>query len=263
MDSSILTSIGLTADQAETYQFLLKSGALTPIQLMKLSGENRSNAYMSLAKLEDIGLAIRDEDAKKLTYIPVNPSNLEALIEERQQKLDQSRQKLDSALPDLLSTFYESTKKPGIRFYEGDDSLKRVYQDHLDTKEDVYFVRTPADEEFFGEELYQYMEKRAKEGITAYGLAPVTDDRLDYSKKHDKKLKREMTWCQPEQYTAPVEISIYGNKVAYISFGKEVVASIIESPQIADAMRQLFKMAQNGSTNGSTASISVGVKTAD
>lgn len=246
MNQSILTNIGLTPDQAETYEFLLKSGSLTPLQLMELSGENRSNAYMALAKLEELGLAVRDETEKRLTYVPINPAKLESLLEERQQKLTESRRKLEESLPELLSTFYTSTKRPGMKFYEGEDSLKRVYQDHLDTKEDVYFVRTPADEDFFGKELYEYMEKRAEAGITAHGLAPVTEGRLDYAKENDKRLKRKMTWCSPNQYTAPVEISIYGNKTAFISFGKEVVASIIESPQIADAMRQLFKLAQQG-----------------
>jgi sugar-specific transcriptional regulator TrmB len=246
MQMSVLEKIGLTHDQVKTYTFLLQAGALSPKELMALSGETRTNAYMSLAKLEVIGLATRDEQAKKLTYIPASPAKLEQLLARRQEELQATQAALQSALPELLTEYYTHSRKPGIRFYEGADSLARIYQDHLDTNQDVYFVRTPADEQFFGEELYDYMERRAKQGITAHGIAPYTKAREAFAKANDKKLRRKMTWCSPRQYRAPVEISIYGTKTAFISFGEEVVASIIDSPQIASAMKELFAMAQGG-----------------
>jgi len=43
-----------------------------------------------------------------------------------------------------------------------------------------------------------------------------------------------------------VEVNVYGNKVSFISFGDETVGTIIESPQIAQAMRELYAMAQIG-----------------
>ncbi len=250
MNPSVLTNIGLTEDQAETYLILLQAGTLTPLKLMKTSGESRTNAYMSLAKLEELGIAIRDDNAKKLTYLPVSPAKLEQLIHDKQLQLQRQKQELKNQLPELLTTYYSNLVRPGIRFYEGDNSLKKVYQDHLATGEDVYFLRTPADEDFFGDDLYKYMEQRAQKGIKAYGIAPFSKERLEYSQKNDKKLNREMTYCKPEQYTAPVEISIYGSKTAFISFDKEVVASIIDSPQIAKAMRELFGMVKDGVADG-------------
>ncbi|MBA3679326.1 hypothetical protein H0W80_04025 [Candidatus Saccharibacteria bacterium] len=48
------------------------------------------------------------------------------------------------------------------------------------------------------------------------------------------------------EYTEPVNWYTYGDKTAIISFGTEVVGTIIESPQIAAAMRQLFTFIQLG-----------------
>jgi len=246
MRTSILQKIGLTKDQVETYRYLLETGSLSPLELMKKSGESRTNAYMSLAKLEELGLAKRDTGTKKLTYLAVSPATLEQLLDSQAKQLEETRSELHDSLPELLSAFYTSSKKPGIRFYEGKETLNKVYQDHLDTGETVYFVRTPSDETFFGEELYDYMEERAAKGISSEGIAPYTKGRVAYSKANDAKLRRKMTYCAPGAYKAPVEISIYGNKTAFISFGKEVVASIIDSPQIARAMKELFAMAQAG-----------------
>ena len=43
-----------------------------------------------------------------------------------------------------------------------------------------------------------------------------------------------------------LEIDIYGNKVALLSFGKELIGTIIESKQIAEALKQIFDLAKLG-----------------
>jgi hypothetical protein len=40
--------------------------------------------------------------------------------------------------------------------------------------------------------------------------------------------------------------TIFGDKVSAISFGKEGLGMIIESPQIAESMRQIFELAKAG-----------------
>lgn len=49
-----------------------------------------------------------------------------------------------------------------------------------------------------------------------------------------------------DEYTAPVEIDIYGDKIALMSFGKELIGVIIESPQIARALKEIFLLAKRG-----------------
>lgn len=246
MKMSILEQIGLTSDQAETYALLLENGSLTPKQLMDISSQNRTTAYMSLSKIEDIGLAKRDTSSKKLTYLPISPTQLETILDAQSSQIESARADYKNSLPELLGTFYSNAKNPVVTYYEGSESLSRVYEDHLKTGETVYFVRTPADEQHFGDALYNYMHQRA-EKVKAFGISPYTEERYKYAQENDRKLNREMTWCKPADYDNNVEISIYGNKTAFISFGDEVLATIIDSPQIAQAMKQLFKLAQSGS----------------
>lgn len=246
MDMSVLEKIGLTNDQAKTYRHLLETGSMTPPQLAKVTGDSRTNAYMSLAKVEEIGIATRERSGGKLTYRAVSPAKLESLLDSKESELQNTRDELRSKLPDLLTAYYTNSTKPGIRFFEGSDSIDKVYKDHLETGEEVHLVRTPADEDFFGPHLYEYMKKRALLGIPTQAIAPYSKEAESYAKANDAKLKRAMTWCAPDQYQAPVEISIYGNKTAFISFGKEVVATIIDSPQIAKAMKELFALSKSG-----------------
>lgn len=245
---SLCQSLGATNDQIETYIFLFEHGALSPPKLAELSDESRGSAYMALKKLEELGLATRQEVSKKLVYKAVSPARIELLLRDREQDLKAARKDLQSKLPDLLATYYRNAQSPGLQFYEGREGLKKVYEDHLKTGQDIYFVRTAEDinESYLSSFVYDYMDKCAKAGITVYGLAPNYPSAVAWSKKNDKKLRRKTTWYDPAQYSAPVEISVYGNKVAFINFGEEIVATVIESPQIATAMRDMFVMAQAG-----------------
>ena len=46
-------------------------------------------------------------------------------------------------------------------------------------------------------------------------------------------------------YKSPVEIMIYGKKVALISYGETEITTIITSPVIAAAFREIFLMLQD------------------
>lgn len=90
------------------------------------------------------------------------------------------------------------------------------------------------------------MGKRAKLGIKTHMLGPYSDGFYEWASEHDQELNRDVTWFPPKSYTAPVEISTYGDKVSLISFGKETVGTIVESPQIAEAFRQVFDLMKTG-----------------
>ena len=52
------------------------------------------------------------------------------------------------------------------------------------------------------------------------------------------------TLLPPEEYDSPVEIDIFGDNVAFINYSKNGMSTLIESPEIADAMRQVFLFAK-------------------
>lgn len=246
MNIDLLQALGLTVSQAETYLALVKAGHLTPPQLARKTGEGRTAAYMSLAKLEELGLATKDPKARTLTYLPASPTELRTMLEQRRKELAEMEDGYRRGLSEMLSYFYAHRREPSVQFYAGEEGLRAIYLDHLETGEDVFFIRTTADEEYFGSVLYDYMTARAMRGITGIGLAPDFKSARQWAAENDKAYRREMSWYPPQAYTAPVEIAIYGQKVSFISFGEEAMGTIIDSPQIAEAMRQVFAMARVG-----------------
>lgn len=242
MNLELLQSIGLTKSQANTYLVLIQKGELAPPQLAKLNGETRSNTYMILQKLEELGLVEKQKKAKKIIYCPQNPIALEHLAEEKRSNAAKVENQLKQAMPQVLSYFYSFTEKPGIRLLQGAEGLKEIYKDTLRTRQDIYFMRTPSEVKHLGSNYFvQYRKKRAALGITAYAFTENTPS----ARRHaldDQTNKIVRTMIEPGDYNAPVEVTIYGDKVAYLSYGEEIMGVIVQSASIAESMRQIFRM---------------------
>jgi len=73
----------------------------------------------------------------------------------------------------------------------------------------------------------------------------VPEGRKEQEKK-DQDILFDRTWVSTSLYNSPVEIDIYGDRVAIMSYGKEFVGTIIQSEQISKALKQVFELARVG-----------------
>lgn len=246
MDVTTLVDMGLSPAQAKTYKILVESSSSTAPRLSLKIEETRTNTYKLLDKLCELGLATKEEVGKKLTYFPASPGALERLIESKTAAIELQARKLKANLPSMLSYYLEHTEQPSIRYYQGLKGIEEIYQDQLDERSDIYLIRSWKDRDLFPAGTFSIWRKRpALYGLKTIVLAPDVED-ANPSKEQDKKFLHERTWIKAEDYTAPVEWDIYGNKVSIISFGTEAMGIVIESEQIADSMRQLFQIIQKG-----------------
>lgn len=245
-DTAILRKAGLTESQAKGYLALIEHGELNPVELAEKTGENRTNGYQICEKLASLGLATKKEGQKAL-YTPNHPSALETLAERRRKAIQRAETEIKQGIDPLINLFYAATEMPGARTLQGIDGIKEVYADTLKTRQDIYLVRTAADEVDMGlEYLNNYRQKRSDLGINTYALTPDTERaRRRMSDGEDKAMLFHRTLLSDNSYIAPVEIDVYGSKVAFISFGDTQMATIIDSPVIAEAMRQLIILIMN------------------
>ena len=246
-EKDILKKAGLSEAQATVYECLLKNGAMSPTEIADHTDQSRENCYAITKRLVELGL-IKQTDEKKLKYQILNPSALEALVEKRRKIMVKNENFVKDNISSLLDIFYANNEMPGARTLEGIDGVKEVYEDVLRTKKDVYLLRTKADAVLGKDEevdsfLKNYRDKLPILGINTYALTPVTKEAIKYAKiGRDAAILFHRTWMPEEDYTSPVAIQVYGDKVALISFGETQMATVITSPTIAEAMRQILKL---------------------
>lgn len=245
-EKEILQKAGLSETQAQIYICLLKEGAMSPVELASKTHQSRENCYMVTKKLVELNLIEQTSD-KKAKYRVLNPSNLEILAEKRRRIVAKNEKFIKDNLSSLLDIFYANNEMPGARTLEGIEGIKEVYKDNLRVKKDLYFLRTRADDVLGHDDIesfmHSYRDQRPLLGIHTYGLTPVDKYAIKNVKTgRDEAILFHRIWMPEDDYTAPVEIQAYGDKVALIAFGETQMATIITSPVIAEAIRQILKI---------------------
>lgn len=250
MEISLLTSIGLTETQAKTYSYLLAKGPHTPPQLAAALQESRTNTYNVLERLVELSLVKRYEEKKKYMFQAEPPTALEKLVVEQRKQALQTESKLHASMPALLEQYFHGNEKPGVKFYQGKEQLKNIFKDQILTNETIYIIRSNYEHDAYDfEEMTEIRHASRKAGIKRCAITPDLEKSPRNWKESDPHMLLERTWMTKNDYTAPVEWNAYGNKVAIISYGDEIIGTIIESPQIAESFRQLYALIDSGLRN--------------
>jgi len=234
MDEKILEEIGLSKNEIKVYLALLKIGKTTSLRIINETGISVSALYYCLENLVKKGLASYSVMANKKNFQATPPEQLVSLLETKKQKLEE-------IIPELKS-MHNVTDRPKVFFYEGREGMEKVYEDTLTSHEPIRAYATP-DDMHAGLPGYfpDYYHRRAKAGIFIRAIAPKTEIGVE-RREHDKEEKREIAFVPGDKYYFSPEINIYDNKVMIASW-REKLGIIIESSEIADAMKKIYELA--------------------
>ncbi|MEI6864051.1 MAG: helix-turn-helix domain-containing protein [Candidatus Adlerbacteria bacterium] len=242
-----LIQVGLTKDQAVVYGALVKFGTLQARYVQRHSGLSRPLTYRALNGLIAAGLVEKkDEVGKVSVFTPAHPLKLKEFIHKKKEEAEDAERALDGILPKLSSDFNLISGKPGVRFFEGEDGVREIYDDILATGKNFHLIRSIGVKEF-KEKMFSIVKDfitwRLRKNISVTALTPGD---VEPDAEQDKAWKFSRTIVPVSAYGSPVEVNIYGDKVAFVSYKHEMVGFVIESPQIAQAMREIFVLAQKG-----------------
>lgn len=242
MDIEILTQAGLSEVQAKIYLYLVKYGQSTPTEVAKGISENRTTVYSALERLVKLGIVTQKDRGKISAYTPNHPSVLESIVEKRLRSVARQSRNLESNLPSLINYYNEHQYQPGVTTFYGQEGIELIRKKVLNTKQTVYFIRSPYDEKADKDSLEKFKKARVAAGISSENITP--SEYTNYSDEEARKWGLTRTFLPPDEYHSPVQIEIFGDNVAFMNYNREGMSTLIESPEIAEAMRQFFLFAK-------------------
>ncbi len=250
MYKNILTQVGLSGDEAEVYESLVTSGPVSASDLLKHVKMKRGLLYKVIDRLMDRKLVRSTGTGAGRAFTAESPDKILDISEKIMRNIQQSHESLKKSIPELKAKYVLSNEKPIIRFFEGKDGLQSIYEDRLTTgAKEQYLIRTAdatAYRDMFGKWFSYFLRRRVELGMKTYAITPDDHTASSHNATADKERNVSRTWVRVEDYSAPVEISSYGNKVSVVSFGKEVFGLVIENEPFAHAIRDLFRLAEKG-----------------
>lgn len=234
----LLEDIGLSPKEALCYLTILGSGELSIGQVARQSGLKRGIVYKVCQALADKKLINLAEKNKIITAQVQPPDNLLEMIGQQEATIAHNRKRLTQSIDQLKSTYEGLYIKPNIRYTAGSDAVDVANTDVLNQKQDIYLVRSPYDTIYSG--LSAMKRQRENMGLWVKAITPNVPD-AEHDPKVDKKKLIDRKWIDPKEYTSPVQIQTYGDRVSFVNYLPErFMGIIIEDKYIAEAMRQVL-----------------------
>ena len=243
-----LTELGFSDKEAMVYLALLELGPSTTSEISRMAKINRTTGYDILESLVSDGLVNSIGKTKIQKFVAENPDKVIVFLEN---KIKQSEEKLKQAydlLPELFS-IYNEKEKPKVKYYEGIEAVKEIFEDTLTANKEIvgYAVGTDAFDAVGEKYLRDYFKKRVAKNIKVRVIAPDDIDTLKVTAKDREELRESVT-VPRDRFYFTTETNIYNDKVLNISW-KEKFAVLIESKEIADAQKKVFELAWLGAKN--------------
>lgn len=239
-----LVKSGLSENESKVFLVLLELGKGTVTQITRKAGLNRTTGYDILDSLVIKGLASISGKEPKQEYLAESPDKITRLLENQIEDKKIQLEKIKNILPEMKS-LHNVVGRPKVRFYEGMQGLKDVYEDTLTSHEEIRAYATVDDmHQAMPGYFSTYYKRRSKKNISIRAIIPATPVGKARTSK-DIEEKRQTRLIPADKYYFSPEINIYDNKVMIASW-REKLGIIIESAEIADAMKKTYELAWIG-----------------
>jgi len=235
-----LQSFGFSEKESGVYIALLELGKGTVTEISRSAGINRTTGYDILSSLSNKGIVSVSGKEPKQEFSAEPPSSITVYLKKQSELLNENIKKSENLVSEL-DLLHSVKNRPKIRFYEGTEGLKQVYEDTLTSSETIRAYATVDDmHNALPNYFPEYYKRRAKKGIFIRAITPETEIGKE-RKIYDMEEKREMAFVPSDKYYFSPEINIYDNKVMIASW-REKLGIIIESEEIADAMKKIYEL---------------------
>ncbi|MDP3975932.1 MAG: helix-turn-helix domain-containing protein [bacterium] len=252
---SQLGLLGLSENEAKLFITLLEVGA-NPVSVVARKAEvTRTTAYAALETLMNKGLVSLVEKNGIQQYAPVSTQMLERYAREQRDHAEANLKLVREMMPQLKSLTGELVMAPKVKYFEGVEGIKNIYQDTLEVlgqlaKEQrvkYAYSSAPQVSDELRDYLDHYIEERRRLKIQIRGIFPDTSASRRYIKSAKRLLALVRIMPKDLEFRFDAEISIYGDKVAIMSLkGDRLHGVIVESLEISATQRAIFELAWRG-----------------
>lgn len=227
---------GLNDHSYSIYTTLLRVGSATLTELHRATHIHRTILYARLPELIEQQL-VGTLKRKKTTYFFAQPP------EQLETRARKNYTQAQDHIAELKNLYETSQDKPRIRYFQGDDIVRVVYEDILATckKGDVFYrYESPKEYKKIDEWLPKAYFERVCHKKEIQKFVITNEHTFKTKKKVAERLERAVP-ASLDPFTYDITQIIYNEKVAYIDFVSKH-AWIIEHERFAQFQRQLFKL---------------------
>lgn len=226
-----LHEAGLTENESKVYVSLLESGPNNAGSISRKSGLHRRVVYDTLEMLIQKGLVGYILRNNVRLYQAASPERVREIIKEKELRVEE-------ILPKMLELYTRTKEKEETNFYKGKNGLKTVFEDQISTGREILILGASSlAYEMLQFYFYWFDKRRVEKRIKAR----IIFNREEGSGKTNISFS-EIRYL-PQEYSSPLAVNIYGDKVALILWSKEnPLAIVIKNKEISEGYKKYFEL---------------------
>lgn len=231
---TVLTRLGLTETEARVYLAMLKLGSDTVQHIAREAHISRTAAYEIISLLQKKGLASTYTQGKRKHFVAEDPEKLAGYFEQRIRDVQLELGSLHRIVPELR-LLQGGGDKPRVRFYQGDEAVRALFRDLAvsEAKELLEFTNIDA--------VYNTVDPK----VLMEARRAADFDRIKTKVLHRGVLRNpspKVEYCELKKNVLDFvgDVWVYGNRIAFVQFIKQVEVVIIDNQLFADTMRAMF-----------------------
>lgn len=243
-----LLKIGLNQTEAEIYIVLLENSRLTPANISKMTGINRTTVYAAASELLKKGIIEEDLSGKTKYFVAMSPEGLANYTERQIKEIKEKERIIKEIMPDLeMIPKSKNFSVPKIQFINGNDVEEFMYK-----KSPVWekSMRDMKETTWWGFQDHNLLEidkyrkwvlwywKQAKEDIDLKLFSNQSDIEEEMTKR--KITRRQLKYWKGNSFTSTQWI--LGEYIVSVVTREKIHYLVqIRDRVLADSMRNLAK----------------------
>lgn len=245
-----LRSVGFSRYEVQIMVYLFR---VKKADLKHISQETAISQSMAQAALNNLvrkGLVIGEAGQSDL-YASCSADHFRAWLRDERQRHLEVYNRVEEDLDGFFEEVEESSWQPKVLYYEGHEGLKEIYDDILETGQDIYTCTDMTKlVSHFGEDyLEEFINTRIEKDMHLYTIrSKDADTRLKSgeekrNQKSNGKRDELRTIKTLENLRLDGEVKVYGDKCAIIALSKneQPIGFVFQSKEIARLMEDLLK----------------------
>lgn len=241
----VLSDLGLNENESKVYLASLSLGPTTVLKIAQSAEIKRTTVYSVIESLKQKGLMRIELKGFKEFFVAEDPEKLQTVLEVR-------REKLREYLPEFSALYNLKGGESLVKYYEGLESIKGVYEQFLKEirPSDFYCVISDMqqfldlDEEYFAD----YFERRAKAGIKVRSLLQDTEEARHYQKFGLNFSQNIKILSKDTKLSANLVIT--PRKIFITQLIAPIMGIVIENQSIITLQKEMFEMIWSGLPTG-------------
>ncbi len=235
--------MGFSEGEIHVYAALIEIGISNLQSIQEKTGIDRRNIYDILNKLIEKGLVSYTVESGKKTFQITHPNKLLGYLKEKKKSLEEQELLVKKELPELMNKFNAKKHIVHAEVFRGNEAIKALMEEMLEHKAIYWMGGNSGIEKTSLKYWFQHwMESRIKKKIILYDLVDhgtflqgLEPEKIE---QHKKQLYKR---CElPENLSSPLNIAVFGNKVAQILWSDQSFAFVLESEDIKESFMKYF-----------------------